>query len=124
MDEPKKIAPFQVFDLVCPECGSLMILRKSRKWGKFFYGCSQYPKCLGAHGAHPNGQPLGQPASKDVKDARVRVHGLLNMIWDYNTKIGRNKMYAWLARNTSTGHISQLPIDELLVVERKLQRMV
>jgi DNA topoisomerase-1 len=30
----------------CPECGSPMIVRRSR-FGKLFYGCSTYPKCRG-----------------------------------------------------------------------------
>lgn len=31
---------------VCPECGSTMIVRRSR-FGKLFYGCSTFPKCRG-----------------------------------------------------------------------------
>ena len=31
---------------ICPECGSLMAIRRSR-FGKLFYGCSAYPKCKG-----------------------------------------------------------------------------
>lgn len=30
----------------CPECGSLMVIRRSR-FGRLFYGCSNYPKCRG-----------------------------------------------------------------------------
>jgi ssDNA-binding Zn-finger/Zn-ribbon topoisomerase 1 len=30
----------------CPECGSQMVIRRSR-FGKLFYGCSAYPKCKG-----------------------------------------------------------------------------
>ncbi len=30
----------------CPNCGKLMIVRRSR-FGKLFYGCSAYPKCRG-----------------------------------------------------------------------------
>jgi len=31
---------------VCPKCGAKMVLRRS-KYGKNFYGCSNYPKCNG-----------------------------------------------------------------------------
>ena len=31
---------------ICPECGSQMVIRRSR-FGKLFYGCSTYPKCRG-----------------------------------------------------------------------------
>jgi DNA topoisomerase-1 len=30
----------------CPECGSQMVIHRSR-FGKLFYGCSAYPKCKG-----------------------------------------------------------------------------
>jgi ssDNA-binding Zn-finger/Zn-ribbon topoisomerase 1 len=94
--------------------------------GKYglFYGCTKWPNCSGTHKAHPDGRPCGEPGTKDIKDARVRVHGLLNLIWDYSNKKSRSKMYAWLAHNTVTGHISQLTRDELLMLEAKLQRMV
>ena len=29
---------------ICPECGKELVKRKSR-YGKFFVGCSGYPKC-------------------------------------------------------------------------------
>jgi DNA topoisomerase-1 len=29
---------------LCPECGSQMVVRRSR-FGKLFYGCSKFPKC-------------------------------------------------------------------------------
>jgi DNA topoisomerase-1 len=31
---------------ICPECGSTMIIRRSR-FGRLFYGCSAFPKCRG-----------------------------------------------------------------------------
>lgn len=34
---------------VCPNCGSPMVVRRSR-FGKLFYGCSKYPKCRGIIG--------------------------------------------------------------------------
>jgi DNA topoisomerase I len=33
-------------DVKCPECDGPMKLRPGR-WGKFFYGCANYPKCKG-----------------------------------------------------------------------------
>lgn len=35
-------------ELICPKCGSGMILRKSRDGNKPFYGCSRFPNCKGA----------------------------------------------------------------------------
>lgn len=39
------IAP-EMPEKCCPNCGEPMIVRRSR-FGKLFYGCSQYPKCNG-----------------------------------------------------------------------------
>lgn len=32
---------------LCPECGSAMRLQKSRFGGRYFLGCTKYPKCKG-----------------------------------------------------------------------------
>jgi DNA topoisomerase-1 len=34
----------QLAEKYCPSCGSAMVVRRSR-YGKLFYGCSQYPNC-------------------------------------------------------------------------------
>ena len=34
---------------ICPKCNSSMVMRRSR-FGKLFYGCSNYPKCNGIIG--------------------------------------------------------------------------
>lgn len=41
-------APQQA-DKLCPLCGAKMVVRRNR-WGKLFYGCSKYPKCVGILG--------------------------------------------------------------------------
>lgn len=103
-------------DLTCPDCGSTMQLRPSR-YGHF-YGCTGYPECRGTHGAHPDGSPLGTPADRETKHARIEAHGAFDRLWkwapdyyeiDENDKEGReravkriqraarNRAYAWLA---------------------------
>jgi DNA topoisomerase-1 len=42
------IAP-EMPEKVCPNCGSPMVVRRSR-FGRLFYGCSTYPKCNGIVG--------------------------------------------------------------------------
>ena len=32
-------------EMICPKCGSKLVLRTARKGGNKFYGCSAYPKC-------------------------------------------------------------------------------
>ena len=39
-------------DIKCPECDGPMKLRPGR-WGKFFFGCNNYPKCKGTLKASP-----------------------------------------------------------------------
>lgn len=84
-------------DLRCGQCGALMALRKSPKFPKPFYGCTRFPDCRGAHGAHPDGRPLGIPADKATNAARIRAHRIFDAVWK-TQKMSRNKAYAWLRR--------------------------
>lgn len=80
-------------DLQCPECQAPLVLRAS-KFGPF-YGCSTYPKCNSAHGAHPSGAPLGVPANKEVKEARIRAHASFDLLWNTGT-MKRKAAYKWM----------------------------
>jgi hypothetical protein len=80
-------------DLQCPECQASMVLRPS-KYG-LFYGCSRYPDCKSAHGADPNGAPLGVPATKEVKAARIRAHVSFDTLWNTGT-MKRKEAYKWM----------------------------
>lgn len=63
----------------CPECGAPMRLRESRHG--LFYGCTKFPECKGAHGAHPDGKPLGTPADVATKQARIALHAVFDSLW-------------------------------------------
>lgn len=99
--------PGERFDLSCGECGATMHLRRS-KHGPF-YGCSTYPTCKGTHGAHPDGSPLGTPASKQTRLARIRAHRIFDLIWQKAGK-RRHEAYTWMRRamglTRSQAHIS------------------
>lgn len=75
-----------------------MVLRE----GKFgmFYGCVRYPACDATHGAHADGTPLGIPADKETKQARIEAHAVFDELWRKASKKGkksaRQKAYAWL----------------------------
>lgn len=57
-----------------------MTLRNSR-YGKF-YGCTRWPDCKGAHGAHQgDGRPLGTPADRETKQARIAAHDAFDRYW-------------------------------------------
>jgi hypothetical protein len=86
-------------DLVCPDCGSMMLRRTSNKFPghPFFYGCSQYPICNATHGAHPNGAPFGIPANAATKAKRVEAHEVFDRLWYRSTRMSRGAAYDWLA---------------------------
>ncbi|MBM3994765.1 MAG: type I DNA topoisomerase [Planctomycetes bacterium] len=52
----KVVAADAPADVKCPECDGPMKLRPGR-WGKFFYGCANYPKCKGTMKAPPDAAP-------------------------------------------------------------------
>ena len=79
--------------VICADCGSLMELRRS-KYGKF-YGCTRYPECRGAHGAHPDGKPLGIPANLETKQARMKAHAAFDRLWK-SGRMKRKQAYRWM----------------------------
>jgi DNA topoisomerase I len=50
---PKKEMPKVDIPDTCPECEGPMRLQKSRFGGKFFLGCTKYPKCKGTKKMYP-----------------------------------------------------------------------
>lgn len=99
----------------CPEdgCDGVMVLRYSSKYDRKFYGCSNYPRCKATHGAHQDGRPLGIPADKETKRARIEAHAAFDKLWEnagefYDPpvrgrkakrrvmRIARSRAYAWL----------------------------
>lgn len=94
-------------------CGSPMKLRSSR-YGPF-YGCTRYPECDGAHGCHPDGKPLGTPADRATKAARIRAHDAFDTLYK-SGRMTRKDAYRWL--QTAMGmtkeecHIGRFTIAE------------
>lgn len=97
LNDDDRFAPGERTDLKCPEpgCGADMVLRSSR-YG-YFYGCSRYPACKGTHGAHKDGSPMGTPADKATRQARIRAHDVLDRLWKQEGH-RRGDLYGWLAR--------------------------
>ena len=78
----------------CGECGAPMVLRESR-YGPF-YGCSRFPECRGSHGAHRDtGKPLGTPADRETKKARIEAHRAFDALWR-SRKMTRTQAYQWM----------------------------
>ena len=98
-------------EVYCPTCQSEMVLKK----GKYseFYSCSRYPECKETHGAHPDGSPMGKPATSEVRKLRIVVHKKLNEIWSYEDREQRKEMYRWLVENTESGHVAMMGKEEI-----------
>lgn len=102
-------------DVTCPECGAKMILRNSR-YG-WFYGCSAFPKCRAAHGAHPNGEPLGIPADSKTKSWRMKAHVEFDKLWKGpDAQMSRSEAYRWmidtLALPKDDAHIAKFSTEQ------------
>jgi zinc-finger-containing domain len=64
-----------------------------------FYGCTGWPACKGAHGAHPDGRPLGTPADKATKQARIEAHAAFDRLWQGEGKrMSRGEAYRWMRK--------------------------
>lgn len=101
----------------CPDCGADMSLRDSR-FG-LFYGCVRFPRCRSTHGAHPDGRPLGVPANKATREARIRAHAAFDPIWQSNRRVSRKRArgsaYGWLKRAMKLDawpHIGEFTVDQ------------
>lgn len=73
-----------VTDLVCPDCGALMEYRFPRdgvRWKNPRYVCTAEPERHGTHGAHPDGRPMGVPADRATRRARMRAHAAFDTLW-------------------------------------------
>jgi len=91
-------------DVKCGECGRAMVVR-ANKDGRPFYGCFYFPECRGTHGAHPDGRPLGIPADKATRKARIEAHRYFDMLWQpqdgQKARMTRPKAYAWMRKMMS-----------------------
>lgn len=102
-----------VLEHPCPECGWSMVLRTS-KFG-LFYGCTQFPACTAAHGAHKDGRPLGIPANKATKDARIKAHAAFDRLWK-DKHMKRKEAYVWMqgamSMTADDAHIGRFTIEQ------------
>lgn len=112
-----------VLDHPCPDCGSSMVLRDS-KYGPF-YGCSEYPNCKATHGAHKNtGKPLGIPANKKTKKARMRAHDSFDQLWK-DKHMNRSEAYEWMQEamelSEDEAHIGRFTEEQCDELELKVE---
>jgi hypothetical protein len=90
--------PGAIANLPCPDCATFMELRASPYKGSGVYYRCPDPDCgRGTHGAHPDGGPLGVPASEPTKQARIRAHEAFDTFWK-GMAMRRGDAYRWLAK--------------------------
>lgn len=104
-----------------------MIRRESKyKQGVYWWGCSGYPNCTVTAAEHPDGSVMSSPADFKIKALRMSAHRIAEDIWGAwdDPLTDKRGMYAWLAKNTRTGHIGTLNHAELERLIEKLLRLV
>jgi len=113
-------------DLLCGECGAPMQLRSSKRFPRPFYGCTRFPECKGTHGAHASGAPLGKPANKATKVARMQAHATFDQIWKQNLVKNRWAAYNWMRQvmglTNSQAHIAMFDIEQCVQLMRLVCR--
>lgn len=109
----------------CPECGEPMLLRNS-KYG-LFYGCSTFPQCKATHGAHKDGRPLGTPADKKTKQARIRAHDVFDELWK-DKHMSRSEAYEWMqdamGLSEDEAHIGKFTEEQCDELELKVEEFL
>lgn len=116
----------KVNNLDCPECEGTLVLRDS-KYGPF-YGCCNFPQCKAAHGAYPDGSPLGIPADKETKRWREKCHEVFDRLWkDHSYGYSRKQAYRVLQVVTDLpkedAHISKFDIKTCKYVIKEIKRL-
>jgi hypothetical protein len=109
---------------ICPECGTLMAMDYSKKYQKLFYFCPNTKCNIAISAYHSSSDPVGIPANRNTRALRQRAHKLATKIWNYKDFHQRNKMYAWLGKNTKSKHIGEMKDLELLEVINKFSKII
>lgn len=102
---PSSFAPDapDTYGVRCGDCGSPMELRANGFRGRGFWSCSRYPECTGTHGAHPDGRPLGIPANRETRVARIEAHRVFDAAWRARGMTKR-EAYRWLEEILGVDH--------------------
>lgn len=98
----------------CPTHKLDMIRHKSQFSNSYWWGCPNYPACTVTCAEHPDGSPMSTPADDELKTLRKTAHELAEQIWGkWEDVAARKKMYDWLKRKTTTGHIGKMDKAEI-----------
>ena len=113
LDHIEQFAP------TCPYDGTLTVACTGKEiypnhpitWGQFFFRCPTCKAYVGTHEA--SGRPLGSPANRELRKARMDAHAAFDPLWKTKAKsegisqgAARGLGYAWLAREL------KIPVDD------------
>lgn len=76
------------------------------------YRCIKYPECSGAHGAHPDGTPLGIPGDAKNRLLRQTLHEVFEIKYPGTILRTRKKTFIWLQGHGYPGHIGEMSSDQ------------
>jgi hypothetical protein len=92
-------------------CGAQMATKPSKfHEGRIYYVCPR-GNCDAVVGSHPDGRPVGKPANKATRQARIRAHDAFDPIWK-SGEMKRAQAYAWLREATGVMHIGDSSLEE------------
>lgn len=91
-------------------CGAAMVALPSAYGSRVYYRCSE-GNCEGVIGAYPDGTPVGTPANKATRQARILAHDAFDSLWRTGG-MRRSDAYAWLAQTTGVRHIADATLDD------------
>jgi len=110
-----------------------MVLRETTKYTypksglpRKFYGCSRWPVCAAAHGAHPNGEPLGVPANKETKEARQAAHQAFDALWHGRgmvKRLGYQLLQEIMGMTADEAHIAKFTKEQCETLIAKIKTL-
>lgn len=115
------------YELLCPECGSNMVLRKSR-FG-LFYGCQEFEieGCKGRISADKDGTPAELPSDQQTKTARIIAFECFEKLWKSGA-MDKRTAFSWacdrMGRKRSNFNIANFTIVECETFINKINRRI
>ena len=79
--------------LICPTHGRQLVRRNGR-YGPF-WGCPVYPFCTVIARRSQHDQQI-RISTQPMRDARIRAHETLDVLWQDNGPMSRGDVYRWL----------------------------
>lgn len=99
----------------CPGCGGRLFPSQPPKYPRPVFRCQNFPACDMMVGSDGNGQPLGTPADKLTRHARIRAHHAFDT-YRNKRRWERKEAYRWLQEQMRLTpqrcHIAMFNIDQ------------